>query len=239
MSTLPTADPIISTFTNAGRRFGRSNAWLVLAVLVLAGWLASSLLMGLQMHPFTAPDFYLDASHPWYVPLVIAVALLVTRKRVVGQAYSLARALESDHVLMSLPADTWASALEVTSSETMMSLLVALRGRAELSLQSAELAASAGGERNEVEQALSRLVEIGLVDKRHVCGMDFYRVARDGWRLRQIVMLVASQEAWLKRPGGPAAGPHGTLARPRLLHSDESEPPGGEGNPAHSFRALW
>ena len=241
MSTVQTADPVISTsvFTNAGRRFGRPNAWLVLVVVVLAGWLVSSLLMGLQMHPFTAPGFYLDASHPWYVPLLIAAALLVARKRMFGQAYSLTRVPESDGVVISLPPDTWATALEVTDSETMMSLLVALRRQSRPSQQAADLATSVGRERNEVEQALGRLAEIGLVEKRHVCGMDFYRVARDGWRLRQIVMLLASQEAWLKRSGELATGAGDALPRPRLLHSDESEPSGAYDNPAQSFSALW
>jgi hypothetical protein len=90
-------------------------------------------------------------------------------------------------------------AIRVTESETKAALLAFFRCHLGMALTAADLAYHVARGLAEVEEALTDLVMLGLVERGSASHLTFYRLTQDEQRLAQLDELVAWQEKWLER----------------------------------------
>lgn len=185
------------------------NPWLALGLLAVGGWLVDSLLVALRLHQSAGDNLQVHLGHLWYVPLVLTAFVAVQWRRSAGNRLGLAKPRSVQLPTDGLRPAARALATDILSSEVAAALLAFLR-KFPLTAQSAEdLAYRIGEDTDVVQDPLSHLVILGVVETESACGQTFYRLTRDPQRVAHVDELIAWQQAWRAqgRQLADAAGP--------------------------------
>ncbi len=120
------------------------------------------------------------------------------------------------NLLRNLQPEVRILAVQVMASETKAGLLAFFWRHPSVGLTVGDVAFRIGRGLEEVEAALAELAALGLVERRSVCELTFFRLTQNRRRLAELDELVAWQQSWRQRAQRLAQA-----AGPSLLWHDE------------------